>query len=141
MINASIDKSQYYVENMIVCLPVDRRKPVRRYKSSFSRWFNKYLIKRRWKSDRKTNEVLQTKRGREAILPGRPDAQTKAVLPRDSFVRSLPVRASHSRKTPSRVIVLEKFKSRIRGETAAAAPTDVNSERVVREFTGRESDG
>lgn len=39
------------------------------------------------------------------------------------------------------VVILGKFKSRIRGETAASPTvhTEVDSARVVREFTGRES--
>jgi len=52
------------------------------------------------------------KRGREAILPAWPDAQTKAVLQRDSFLAGTCV--SLNVGTPSRVVVLEKFKSRIR---------------------------
>lgn len=124
-----------------------------RCESNFFRWFNKHLIKRRWKrrADRKTNEVSQAKCGRERERERRSrqrsDAWTKAVLLHDSFVRSfLPVRESRPWKTPPRVVVREKFKSRIRGETEfVAAPTarrrGDSQARVVREFTGRESDG
>lgn len=83
--------------------------------------------------DRKTNEIAQTKRDKEGQREGErgegkeeatSDTRTKAVSPHDSFVRIL---AGTCEALEERifVVILGKFKSRIRGETGGptAAPT------------------
>lgn len=98
------------------CLPPSFRQDKGKLRKQFLPVINKHLIKRRWKrhADRKTNEVPPTEVRR--------GDKTANVLTRElkpfccMTASSLPVRESRPRKTPPRVVVREKFKSRIRGE-------------------------